>query len=124
MKEKVRCIVCGKILTSKDALTHMQKTDHNLWELLLEPPHELILECCGKPESECRCEEPKPDEDIEKVKAILEDETTGGYLHNFADFKRVAPPEVVEDYIYLLTTQIVECCGNPESQRRGREIEL
>lgn len=23
---------------------------------------ELILECCGKPESQCRCEEPKTDE--------------------------------------------------------------
>ena len=23
---------------------------------------ELILECCGKPESQCRCDEPKPNE--------------------------------------------------------------
>jgi len=28
----------------------------------LNPNREVILECCGKPESQCRCDNPKPDE--------------------------------------------------------------
>jgi len=35
MADKVKCLVCGKIITSEDALKHWQETGHNNWELIL-----------------------------------------------------------------------------------------
>lgn len=35
MMEKVRCEICGEVMTSEDALEHKIKTGHNSWTLLL-----------------------------------------------------------------------------------------
>ena len=31
------------------------------------PKREIIMSCCGKPESECRCDESKPDQDPDRL---------------------------------------------------------
>ena len=51
---------------------------------IVEPKSELILECCGKPESQCRCDEPKLVERLltqEEIKqAWLKSEQSMGFL--------------------------------------------
>jgi len=42
MTEKVKCMVCGKVFTSKDALAHEKVTGHNSWEMIEKTPFDGI----------------------------------------------------------------------------------
>jgi len=79
-----------KVQTGLDIPTDEQKMEIN-------SNHEVILECCGKPESECRCEEP--------MEKLAEDLRLGMY-HGKPDESRLLTDEelkknlkgILEDY--------------------------
>jgi len=48
----------------KDVPTFATDSPFNLTPYGNKPKSEVILECCGQPESQCRCDKPKPDEKL------------------------------------------------------------
>jgi len=75
----------------------------NYWKR--KPKPELILECCGKPESQCRCDEQEPDK---RALLLTDEELTYAVRGEWnASYLRVAELQLAKDQ-RLIARQIFE----------------